>query len=100
MIEPTSFADLATPQIDQDAWRDELPAHLRLAAQLATDAHVHLQTYRRYLQTAATRDDIIDALERATAAMRTVAEDIGEAAEHATEWTGELQLPHFTPGSQ
>lgn len=99
MIEPTSFADLATPQIDQNAWQDELPAHLRLTAQLATHAHEHLRAYRRYLQTAGTRDDILDALERANDAMGTAVEHITDAAEHATEWGAELQLPHFTPAS-
>lgn len=99
MLEPTNFADLATPQIDQHAWQDELPAHLRLAAQLATDAHEHLRAYRSYLQNAEAREDILDALERANDAMGTVAEHITDAAEHATEWATELQLPHFTTAS-
>lgn len=99
MIEPTSFADLATPQIDQQSWQEQLPAHLRLAAQLATDAHEHLQAYRQYLQTAGTRDDILDALEHANDAMATAAENITDAATQATEWATELHLPHFAPAS-
>jgi hypothetical protein len=33
MLKPTSFADLATPQIAQETWLNDLPDHLRLAAQ-------------------------------------------------------------------
>lgn len=99
MITPTSFADLGTPQIDQHAWQEELPAHLRLTARLAQDAHDQLQAYRGYLQAAGTRDDVLDALERAHDAMGTVAEHITEAADQATEWASELRLPHFEPAS-